>query len=237
MLGAEPRCIVDLATISPARRGLALNDIIDRMTAPIGIMAIDMKPESVFVALDRLEEKQVPVTLDADLEFRSGYGQIGEVTLQPESVAVRCAVSLLPEIRSWPTKHTTFSDLKAPVEIDVPLKDSASSYLALTPASVRVSINVQQLAEKTIAGLPVEVRDAPRNKEVILIPPRIDVVVRGGVLQLATLANDSFRASVDYRSIITDTTGYVDPVVTSPAGVQMVQVKPERMQFVIRTRL
>ncbi|MEK9136589.1 MAG: hypothetical protein AAB393_05655, partial [Bacteroidota bacterium] len=118
-----------------------------------------------------------------------------------------------------------------------PLADSASHYLTLSPPTVHVHIDVQQYAEKTIAGLPVEARSVPQNKEVILIPPKIDVVVRGGVDQLATLSNDSFHTSVDYNVIVADSTGYTDATIVAPKGVQLVARKPERMQFIIRSRL
>lgn len=236
-LSATPPCLLDVTTLPANKRGLILSDIVDRMRMPLGIEAVDMKPESVFISLDRYAHKQVPIVLNADFTFRSGYGQVGPTLLVPESVSVGGALSLLPAISSWATAHTTFADLKSSIDNDIPLSDSASQYLWLSPATVHVRVDVQQLAEKTIAGLPVQTYHVPLNKEVILIPPRIDIIVRGGVQQLATVVGDSFRASIDYDDIVADSTGYADVAITSPKGVQLVDRKPGRMQFIIRTRL
>jgi YbbR domain-containing protein len=237
MLGADPRCIIDASSLGAQKHPLVLNDVIDRVTIPIGIQPVDMKPESLYLGFDRYTQKRVPVLFNAEAEFRPGYGQVGETIVTPESVTLGGAASLLATIAGWPTTHTMFTDLKSPLDAELPLADSASHYLSLSPQAVHVKIDVQQFAEKTITGLPVETHAVPQNKEVILIPPRIDLVVRGGVEQLGTLGNDSFNATVDYGVIVADSTGYTDPVVVSPKGVQLVTKKPERMQFIIRTKL
>jgi YbbR domain-containing protein len=237
ILGSDPRCVLDVSSPPMTKRGLALNDIVDRITMPPGIQPVDMKPESVFIGLDSYAQKRVPVTLHATTEFRAGYGQVGPITIAPESITVGGAASLLPAISSWPTSSTIFADLKSAIDAEVPLVDSASQYLTLYPQVVHVRIDVQQFAEKTVTGLLVETQTVPYHKEVILIPPKIDIVVRGGIQQLATLSNDSFRVIIDYSDIIADSTGYADPLVIVPQGVQLVNKKPNRMQFVVRTRL
>jgi hypothetical protein len=237
MLGATRRCILDVNTLPTNRRALTLNDIVDRIPIPLGIQPVDMKPESLFVGFDVLTQKRVPVTFEAAMTFRRGYGQVGATTITPESVTVSGAEALLSTIHRWPTERFSIDDIKAPIDTDIPLTDSASHYLTFSPEVVHVKVNVQQFAEKTVTGLVVDALSVPYNREVILIPPKIDIVVRGGVEQLAVLTADSFRASVDYASLLVDTTGYTSASITAPSGVQLVNKKPERMQFIIRTRL
>ena len=237
MLAAEPRCIIDMASLGLNKRPLGLNDIVDRITIPLGIQPVDMKPDSVRFDFDNYIQKRVPVHLNIVTAFRPGYGQVGETAVIPDRITIGGAESLLASIKGWPTARTVFSDVRSPIDTDILLADSASHYLKLFPQKVRIRINVQQFAEKTIVGLTVETNAVPQNKEVILIPPKIDIVVRGGVEQLATLDNENFSASINYSEIVDDSTGYTDPIIVSPQGVQLVAKKPERMQFIIRTRL
>lgn len=236
-LGGDPQCFIDAGALVSHNHTLGLNDIVDRITMPIGTQVVDVKPDSVRFEFDRYVLKRVPVALKVTTVFRTGYGQVGDPDVTPDRINIGGAASLLATIDSWPTAHTTFSDVRFPINAEVPLADSASHYLKFFPQKVRVTINVQQFAEKTIVGLPVETNAVPANKEVILIPPKIDVIVRGGVDQLATLGNEDFTASVGYGKIVEDSTGYTEPTVIAPRGIQLVTKKPERMQFVIRTRL
>ena len=237
VLSANPRCILDMSAIPRTKKGLALPDIIDRIMIPTGMLAVDMKRESVFVGLDVFAKKRVAVTFNEEPSFRAGYGQVGQTVISTESVTIGGAASLVQDISRWPCAHTLLNDIKTSIDMDVPLVDSASHYLIISPPEVHMKIDVQQFAEKTIAGLPVESQDVPINKEVILIPPKIDVIVRGGVDQLGALGVDSFHASIDYRVLVADSTGYTNPSILTPKGVQLVNTKPTRMQFIIRTRL
>ena len=110
------------------------------------------------------------------------------------------------------------------------------SLLLLSLSPEEVTVRVEPFAEKRLQGLLVEALSVPPNREVILIPPKIEVVVRGGIEQLAALTVGDFRATADYYSILSDTTGMVETEITSPSGVQIVNRKPERLQYIIRKR-
>jgi YbbR domain-containing protein len=169
--------------------------------------------------------------------FREGYGQVGNTMLSPESVTVSGAAALLDRIDRWQTTPTRFDDVKAPVEEDVPLMESPEFMVECTPPVVRVRINVQPFAEKVFSGLAVELRSLPSNRDVIFIPPKIEIVARGGIRQLASILPVDFQVSVEYERIVADTTGTIEPHINTPQGVQVVARRPERVQYIVRKRL
>lgn len=237
LLGRTPRLIVDIASIPQNKRGLVLADVVERVALPPGIIVTDMKPDSLLVGLDTYTEKRIPVVFKGDVEFRGGYGRVGDVVVIPDSVTIGGAAGLLSGVAVWPTARLSFTDVRSSIDTRIPLADYASQYFTLSPSSVRMKMDVQQLAEKTLVGLPVDTYGVPANREVILIPPKITLIVRGGVQQLATLDIDSFRASLDYAKLNADSSGYSTPRIDLPKDVQVVGMKPERMQFIIRTKL
>jgi hypothetical protein len=237
VFGNDAQCVIDIASLPNTRRKLGLNDIVDRMPGAPGLQPLDMRPESLLIDFDRKVARRVPVEFRGTLEFRSGYGQAGQISLSPESVTVIGAASVLQPLDTWPTGSVSFADIKSSIDAEIALGDSGAQYLSVVPRTVRMRVDVQQLAEKTIAGLPVLVRGVPSNREVILVPPRIDLVVRGGVDQLATLVNSEFVVSVEYDALLRDTTGFAEATVVPPEWIRVVSKKPDRMQFVLRKRL
>jgi len=231
------RCVLDVGSLPSSQAVLTLKDVMERINIPLGIQPISMRPESVFVTLDRFAQKKVPVVLDNQISFRDGYGLVGSPTVAPDSVQIGGAETVLKAIISWRTAHTSLENLKASVETDVPLADTSSYKLRFWPAQVRLRVNVQPFAEKPFSGLPVEVLSVPGNREVILIPPKIDIVVRGGIEQLSALGLLDFRVSVDYGVVLNDTSGYMDPQIVTPPGVQLVSKRPEKLQYIVRKRL
>jgi len=222
---------------TPPNRIITHLDISERAPTRAGVELTDITPDSIVLALDRYEQRKVPLLLDVSTSFREGYGQVGTVTLVPESVTVGGAASIVRTITSWSTVRREFKDLRTPVEADVALTQSPLLLLTFSVPSTHVSLNVEPFAEKVLSGIPVEGRGVPQHREVIFIPPKLDIVTRGGIRQLANLSAADFHVSIDYASILADTTGSIDPAVAGPGGIQVVTKRPDRVQYIVRKRL
>ncbi len=237
LIGNKLVCIMDLASLPTGQPAITVADVVERLNIPPGIQAVGMVPDTIGIAYDSLRFKRVPLLLDYTATFKERYGQVGVAQVIPDSVSIEGAQSILAGITFWKTAHVTFENLKAPVDLTVPVAESDRYQLSVTPPEARVQIGVQWYAEKVLAGMPVEVLSVPPHREVILVPPKIDLVVRGGVDQLSALQQGDVSISVDYSVILSDTTGVLVPEIKAPAGLQIVSKRPERLQYIVRKRL
>ena len=237
MFGPDPRCLVDLGSLPPGSPAITLPDVVERLNLPAGVTATDVNPDSILIAVDSVGTRRVPVVLDQHVTFRDRYGPVGPTLVTPESVLVEGARSVLDMVVAWKTHPLMLENVKAPVDRDVPLLPSDRYLLTVSPSEVRVQIDVQWYAEKELMGIPVEVHSVPPHREVILVPPRIDLVVRGGVEQLAHLTAADVVAEIDYAVILTDTTGLLAPTLHCPPWLQVVSRRPGQLQYVVRKRL
>jgi YbbR domain-containing protein len=237
LLGSDMKMRFPLQSLRSGKKAITFSDVAERIADRPGIQLLDMVPDSVFVELDRTSHKKVAVVLDYTVSFREGYGQVGSTTVTPESVTVTGAETLLRTIDSWSTVRGVFDNLRAPMDTDLPLAPSPIYLVSLSTSSVHLRINVEPFAEKVFSGLPVEVRTPAPNREVILIPPKIEIVARGGIKQLSNTAPSDFHLTVDYAMILADTTGIIDPEISAPPGIQVVSRRPEHLQYVVRRRL
>ena len=237
LLGGVPDLVFSVSALPPGNKPITLNDVAERIALPRGVQLLDVKPDSVRVELDRAGRRRVPVVLDCIASFREGYGQVGPTAVTPDSVTITGAESLLRNIDSWKTAHRVFENLSVPVDAALPLAPPGPHVLTFSAPSVRVSIGVEPFAEKLFNGIPVDVTEVPPNREVILIPPRIELVVRAGIKQLSALAVSDFRVTAPYARIAADSTGTVDTDVAAPTGVQVVGKRPEHVQYIVRKRL
>jgi hypothetical protein len=237
LIGSVPHLHVPMSSLAPENPTISLNDVLDRIALARGVQLIDMNPDTVSVMLDRRGEKRVAVIPDLTLSFREGYGQVGPVIVSPDSITVYGATTVLERISAWHTSAVRFDDLKNPLEEEVLMAASPEHPLDCSPASVKIRVNIQPFAEKVFSGLPVEIRGLPQNRDVIFIPPKVDIVARGGIRQLASILPLDFQVSVDYTNILNDTTGSLIPAVNSPSGVQVVAQRPDKLQYIVRKRL
>jgi YbbR domain-containing protein len=215
---------------------LTFGEVAERVSLRPGIALVAVQPDSLLLELDRLAQKRVPVVPDYAMTFREGYGQSGSALMVPDSVTISGAESVLAGIHEWKTARQVFTDVRAPIDTEVGLAVNELYDVSPSAKRVHLSITVEPFAEKVFNGLAVEIVAPPSDREVIFLPPKIEVVVRGGIRRLANLGPGDLRVTVPYGTIVSDTSGVVDPAVAQPAGIQIVTKKPERVQYIVRKR-
>jgi hypothetical protein len=236
LLGRPPRIRFSMNFRPGASRVFLRGDVADQISLPEGVTLLDVKPDSLHVDLDRAVSKRVPVQLIGQVSFRDGYGQTGALVVAPESVTVTGAETVLRSIKSWKTDRYDFDDLKGSVDENIPLSSSGTMAVILSTRTVNVSLNVEPVAERVLPGIPIEATDLPLDREVIFLPPRLDVTVRAGIKQLAGLQDHDLHASASYVRIASDSTGMVPVEVECPQGFQVVSRRPDKVHYVVRKR-
>jgi YbbR domain-containing protein len=236
-LSPDIRYYIDVASIGTGDFLITGKELMEHIKLTFPLQPLDMKPDSIVLALDEYREKRVPVGPRLMMDFREGFGQVGDVQLAPDSVTVGGSAALIAPITEWPTEFRRLEALRAPVNMTLPLEDPPSLSVSISERQTQLTMNVQPFAEKTFAGIPVVAKGVPPNREVIFIPPKVDLIVRGGIDQLARLSTDSFQAGVEFQTLIGDSSETVAPVVSGPEGLRIVSRKPEQIQFVIRKKL
>ena len=230
----DVRYVLDVADISNRSNFVTSKDMLERLKLPEGIRTIEIKPDTILVMLDDKIKKNVPVEPVVRMNFREGYGVVGEIRTIPDSITLTGAKDLLDKIDRWQTNPLKFSNLKSDVNTRVAVSDTLSYGVTPFPTAVSVQFDIQPIAEKSFKGIPVEVNQVPENRLVVLIPPKIDIIVRGGIEQVASVEQKDFSSYIDYKSILLDTTGSIQPVVTTPKNIKIVRQEPERLQYVVR---
>ncbi len=230
-LAPDVKYQIDVSTVGPEDYAVTSRDLLEHIKLPVMLQPIDVKPETLLLATDDYREKIVPIGPRVLCEFRDGYGQVGATVFTPDSVRLGGSRTLLATITGWPTLFRKFDNLYTPMDVDIPLEEPGTHAITVFAQSTRMHINVQPFAEKTFAGIPIRCTGVPPSREVIFVPPKIDLIVRGGI------APDTFQATVSYAELQRDSITMVIPRLNDVEGVQVVSRKPERFRFIIRRKL
>jgi YbbR domain-containing protein len=202
---------------------------------PSGVTAMQVFPETLSIVVDRFVLKKVPLVIDISrVTFKAGFGLSGPPSVNPDSIFISGAERNINGITAWSTAPFSASDLSQSVSEEVGLKDSLEGVVHFNRNTVLLTMTVSQLVDVPFTGIPVTVVGVPPGLEVILGNPTITIHVRGGLNQLDTLDSRDFSASVDYQTILRDTTGSVLPRIPVPPGVTVLSVNPPRLKYVIR---
>lgn len=209
-------------------------DLSERLILAPGMNVVEIFPDTIPVMIDEKVMKRVALTPLLDAVYHEGFGLVGPLTLTPDSATLIGARSALAMIDRWPSQPLNERDLKSKVDAVVQLADPEIPGIEVLPQSAVMHINVEPIAEKTLGNIPVTVTQLPAKRHVVLIPPSIDIVIRSGAQYIAGADAKDFSAYVEYRSVLLDTSGTIEPTIVCPEHITVVRTTPSRLQYVMR---
>ncbi|GAB6281844.1 MAG: hypothetical protein STSR0008_05860 [Ignavibacterium sp.] len=209
-----------------------LNSLNENSWATSNIQIIDVNPSQIEVEIDKKISKKLPVKLNIETNFREGYGLAQLTILEPDSVVVFGSYKLISQYDSIPTKKYTFDNLDKEFEKTIELKEIQG--LSFSSNKINVKFDIQQIVEKEFNDIPIEVKDVPPDRNVLLIPDKITVSLRGGINLLGKIQEEEINVFTDYATILNDTTGSIQPNVIVPQNTEFIYQKPVRIRYILK---
>ncbi|NNF56880.1 MAG: YbbR-like domain-containing protein [Rhodothermaceae bacterium] len=204
---------------------------------PTGIRVLSVQPQSVDLSLDDAITRRLPIRLAGSIDLEAGYGRLGEPELDPDTVEIRGARSLIGSLEAWPTAPLDLENLDRSISRTLPLSDTLAGLVGLSIEQTQVTLQVGQFTEGT-RMLDVQVEGVPPGvSRVRLIPNRVRVtylVPTDGDHFDRAETSPALLAVVDYADIARDTTAGSVPVsVRIPEDLTIldVRVEPRRLEY------
>lgn len=191
-----------------------------------------IEPEFVTYSLEKSTRKKLKVVPDITLEFKPGYGLVSPVEISPDSIVVTGPRSLLRSLDSVKTTDFVISDLEKNADVLVPLQIIDNVEFEIN--QIGMSFDVQKIVDKTFENVPVKTIAVPPSRELSVYPGNVDITLRGGINFLGRLSNAALSAYVNYRQALEDTTGSIIPHVDFPENTSLVNVKPNKLEYIIK---
>ncbi len=234
VLNPNLRYTIDFSKLSRKDTIFTYKNLNERISLSNDIHIFETSPETVMVLLDVKTTKKVPLIPTVMISFRNGFGIVGGMKTHPDSITITGARAMLNKIHQWKTRPITLNDMNAPAKITVEILDSLSLEVTRSQSSATIEFDVQPIAEKTINDIPIEINQIPENRNVVLLPPTVSIIIRSGVNAIAPLTEKDFYAFIDYKSILLDTSGMVQLIILGPDDIKIVQQNPEKIRYVVR---
>lgn len=193
---------------------------------------LEISPDTISFAFEKIGYARKKIIPHLQLNFKDGYGLATDVTVSPESVDVSGPSKFVNQISDVPTELLKLNNLSDKNELAVQLKNIPEvSYMI---QSARIFLDIQRIVEKDFEDIPVKVLDLPSDRDVVLLPNKINISLRGGIDVLGKLDNTKIEATVFYRDIVLDTLGSITPILQIPEFTSLVYAKPAQLKYIIK---
>jgi hypothetical protein len=206
----------------------------DALSFSDGVEVKNVEPARVRLGLEPRMQRAVPVAPRLRIETPEAFELLHPPRVQPGSVLVAGAVSVVETLEAWPTDSLVITNLRDSVARPVALADTLDRLVTRDRDRVLVVAEAGRFAEET-REIEVEVTGVPSDQNLVTLEPST-VRVRYRVLfdQLfeSQRASDFF-ATVSYDQIRSDTTGFVRPRLQLPANLAIrdPELIPSRLRY------
>lgn len=154
--------LLDLELATDSSVFVSGTQIMDAITNQEAVrnMSIDkITPSEFYVTLHKTYQKNVPVFLNADIDFYPDHDLRTPIIIEPDSVVLYGPEELLDSLTEWPTEYIELSNIKSNIEKIIKLKHPEEESIQLSHQSVILEMDVDEFTEKHF-DLPVEIVDA-----------------------------------------------------------------------------
>ena len=224
--------VIDLGS---ERLGNRFFDMTDRrVRAPLGVEVTQVIPSIVSLTLEAEgSPRMVPVVPPVVGAPAPGF-VVGQIVAEPGTVGVVGPRSLLRKLTEATTEPLDVTDASVPIVATLTV-GVADPYLRLeTPRAVRVTVEILRApVERTVEGVPVQVRNIASGLSHTVTPASITVTVHGPPELMRGLDNNALGAFVDLAGL--GASSYILAVEVEPhRAFRVTQSEPAVVQVELR---
>lgn len=173
-------------------------------------------PDTVQVVLDFLQTVKVPVKPDVELTLAPGYIPVNSVHIVPDSVTLSGPQSFVKQYTVIPTEKIVLKNISGSVSQEVSLLFTPKNNIHMTPQKVYIQQEVDQLGERQLTNIPIQVINLGPDQKAEVIPSAATVTVSGGIENLKTIRPDDVKIVFDFEKDWRPGESFYTPTVELP---------------------
>ncbi len=195
---------------------------------------VSVQPDTLNLPFGTLAVKKVPIKLQSEVAYASGYDSLKGLILMPDSVEVIGSSSDLKQVNLIETSTLTLKNIKEDINSTVNLKlPEDESTVKLSKDKVSVKAEVQKFTEGTLE-IPVVINNLPTDVQINYFPKVIKVSYEVSLDDYKSIRPSSFKIECDYNEIKDSNNSYFTPkFIRIPEHVKRVKMKQDKIEYII----
>lgn len=188
---------------------------------------------SLDVEFDTRVHRKIPVRMKSEFECAPGYTFVNELKLNPSEVEISGARTVLMSLSSIRTKSGLYKDITQNKEFEIKLEtDSISPYIQLKDSTVKIQLEVQSIAQKTIKNIPVRLIGLYDKSRYSLEPSVAEVELTGGKEILESISPEELDLFVEFSRFAIENTDALSAGIRLTKNIKGVQIHPEKFSLI-----
>jgi len=156
-------------------------------------------PRKIKISLDDYSSKVVPVKSNLNFEILPGHIQVGSLLIYPNEIEIAGPSEDIKKINFIETKFDTLKKVKNSVNVDLDLF-SLGRLIKYSVDKVNIKIDFQEISERIISDIPVNVVNIPNDIRVFPSPQTVSLTIVGGFKRISKVISSDIKVIVDFNN-------------------------------------
>lgn len=220
-------------SIDVTNSSVNLREQVQQQMNTFGVEFQTVQPLVLNVQLEDRISKKVPVRSQVNVLFEDQYDFLGSPKIQPDSITVNGAASLLEDIEVWQTDSVQIENVSKNLSRAIAL-ESPGELISLSQSQVMYNAPVAQFTEGEVK-VNIYTRNLPQDRVISYSPVSLTVKYDVPIEEYTQVQDKNpFQAYVNYGQILQDSTGFVTPQIEQTGNdyhIKLRSFQPRRVAY------
>lgn len=210
-----------------------LNNYLNRfdVATELGVNVVDIiEPKQLDLRVDRFMSAEKPVRVKSNIQPAPGY-TLNSSDLEEDSVIVSGPASLIERLNYLETEKVEKKDAKYPFRQTVALVQPKPGIIDLDPPVVSVSFDIEQIVERTIYDVPIQIVGVPANLIATPSPRNISLRIKGSESIITQISKDAITVYFDYGKLYQKGKVEYEVQIETPNNVSWTSASPDKFRL------
>jgi hypothetical protein len=191
-------------------------------------------PDTLRFPFGVLSVKKVPVKLNSNVTYASGYDTLEGMVMVPDSIKVIGSNSEINAITFIETSELNLLNIKENINTSIKLKlPDLGNTLKLSQEKISVTAEVEKFTEGTLE-IPIIINNLPSDTQINYFPKTIKVSYEVSLNDYKSIKSSGFKIECDFLEIEASNQSYFTPKFKKiPENVKRVKMKQDKIEYVI----
>lgn len=194
-----------------------------------------IEPRTIELKVDRLLRASKPIKVPYRIRPLPGF-VLSRVEPAIKMAEVSGPAKLVKATKFIVTDSLVRNDVRYPFSAKLTLHSPKPGIIHVTPRQVNVKFVIEQIVERTIYNIPIQLIGFPPDLEARAVPPVISVRVKGSEQKIMNLKREQITAVFDYQKDYRLGRNVYVPHFDKPEGVNIIKVSPKTFRLLLKKK-
>ena len=193
-----------------------------------------LKPDTIKFNYDTRFVKRLPIVLDQNIKFATGFDIANSYVLKPDSIDVIGSKMIIDTLKQINTKTLSLSDVNNDINLFVTLNlPNNKDDFSVSSSQIEVFGAVTKFTEGSIF-VPVRITNLPENLSINYFPKEIEVIFYTSLENYSNISINSFKVECDFGTLNDFENQLIPKIIEKPTQVKNLRLGTKSIEFIIK---